>query len=48
MEHSCGKLSHYHKCLPLELGEFKANFDSVMFKESDEARVGVMIKDSTG
>uniref|UniRef100_A0A7N2LE19 Reverse transcriptase zinc-binding domain-containing protein n=1 Tax=Quercus lobata TaxID=97700 RepID=A0A7N2LE19_QUELO len=42
-EHCCGKLPCRRKWLPLEPGEFKANFDGAMFNESDEARVGVVI-----
>ena len=45
-EHCCGKLPRRCKWLPLEPGEFKANFDGAMFNESDEARVGAVIRDS--
>ena len=47
-EHCCGKLPRRRKWLPLEQGEFKANFDGAMFNKSDKAGVGVVIKDSMG
>ena len=34
--------------MPLELGEFKANFDGAMFSENNEAGVGVVITESMG
>ena len=36
------------KWLPLEQGEFKANFDGAMFNKSDKVGVEVVIKDSMG
>ena len=47
-EPSNSKLPLRRKWVPPGSGEFKANFDGAMFNESDEAAVGVVIRDSMG
>ena len=34
--------------MPPKLGEYKINFDGAMFNESEEAGIGVMVRDSSG
>ena len=34
--------------MPPKPGEYKINFDGAMFNESEEARIGVVVRDSSG
>lgn len=44
---SC-KLVRQRKWQPLNPGEYKTNFDGAMFTKSDEAGLGVVLRDSNG
>lgn len=37
-----------HTWLPPILGEYKTNFDGVMISEGDEARIGIVVRHSSG
>ena len=38
---------HRHKWSPPTIGDFKANFDGAWFNESEDAEIGIVVRDSS-